>query len=345
MSMESAHSSNPWEVPVRDQILTAFLAAKEHRVSGAQLSRQLGLTRAAIWKQIHSLEQLGFQFSAATRRGYQLERVPDLLLGPILRQHLPEQVRFGRTVVWQQEVDSTNVLALRLAQQGAPHGTLVNALVQTGGRGRRGRRWVSPSGGLWMSLILRQSLPLAVAHELTLVTSVAVYRAIQKQAAFPLSIKWPNDILCDGRKVCGILAEIRSDGESVDYAVLGIGINTNVQPGDLPTDLNTKAVSLAAYCGKPISHVDLAADILTELEPMYNRLVAGQSAFSQVADEWRAHSATLGRRVEVTVGHNTYRGLAEWLDDDGVLQLRLDDGARLPIHSGEVLWAEGESHP
>ncbi|MCL6631434.1 MAG: biotin--[acetyl-CoA-carboxylase] ligase [Alicyclobacillus herbarius] len=336
------HSNSNSTALIRDQILEAFLKASDHRVSGAWLSEQLGLTRAAVWKHIRSLEELGFSFSAATRRGYRLEKTPDLVLGPLLQPRLANVGEFGRTVIWSPEVDSTNALALRLARQGAPHGTLVTALVQTGGRGRRGRGWVSPRGGLWMSILLGKSVPLFLAHELTLLASVAVFRALQKQGPFPLSIKWPNDILCDGRKVCGILAEMRADGENVQYAVLGIGINTNVPLSELPAALNGTATSLSLYRDNPISHLDLVAAILNELEPWYEGLVRGESQFAAVADEWRAHSATLGRLIQVVVGRHTYQGIAERLDADGVLQLRLDDGTLLPVHSGEVLFSENE---
>jgi BirA family biotin operon repressor/biotin-[acetyl-CoA-carboxylase] ligase len=324
--------------PVRDRILAAFLEAGDRYVSGSELSQRLGLTRTAIWKHIQALSDLGFVFAAAPRRGYRLQSAPDLLLAPLLYRQLPQGAQFGRHVVWLPEVDSTNAIAAQLAAKGAPHGTVVTALVQNGGRGRRGRAWFSPQGGLWMSLILRRPLPLAKAHELTLLTSVAVHRAVRRQTDLPLAIKWPNDLLCRGRKVCGILAEIRAEGETVEHAVLGIGLNTNIPDTDFPSDIREIATSLLVESGRPVSHLQLVGELFRELEPMYDALARGEDSFAAVADEWRAHSATLGQRVRVQTGHRVLTGLAERLDDDGVLHLRCDDGTSVAIHSGDVLW-------
>lgn len=188
-----------------------------------------------------------------------------------------------------------------------------------------------------MSTVLKKPFPLRRAAELTLLASVAVRRAIVRQTELPIRIKWPNDILCQGKKICGILAEIRADGENVEYAVLGVGMNTNIPLQDFPDDLKEKATSLFGESGKPISNLQLAGDFLTEFEGLYEDLLAGEG-FAAVSDEWRAASSTLGTKVRVQTGQTVIEGVAEQIDDTGTLYLRTPDNALKAIQSGEVLF-------
>lgn len=323
---------------IRDDIIQALLQMGDAFLSGPAISARTGVTRTAVWKHIQALERLGFVIESRHRLGYRLLHVPNLLLEPLLRRHLTTDSDFGRTVHWYESLASTNQTAAHLAVEGAPHGTMVAAWAQTGGRGRRGRTWFAPQSGMWWSLILKRPVPLARAAELTLLTCVAVRRALVELTGLPVLIKWPNDLLVAGRKVSGILAEIRADGENVQHAVLGVGINTNIPGPMFPEGIRDIATSILAASGQPVDHCALTGRILTELEPLYQLLSAGQPAFRTVSDEWRAASATLGRTVRVQTATGMLEGTAESLDDGGILYLRRPDGSILPIHSGDVLF-------
>jgi BirA family biotin operon repressor/biotin-[acetyl-CoA-carboxylase] ligase len=248
-------------------------------------------------------------------------------------------MRLGRRVWFWPELDSTNNVAGQLAlDPETPHGTVVSARVQTGGRGRRGRTWFSPAEGLWFSVILRDPMPLSRAAEVTLLASVAVRRAILSQLDLPIQIKWPNDLLCDGRKVCGILAEVRADGEVVQHVVLGIGINANIPAEAFPKELTGVATSLLAAAGRPVHRTALTARVLQEFEPLFRDLVEDGPGFAGVVDEWRAASHTLGRWVRIQTPTGLIEGTALDIDTRGVLTVRLDNGRTVPVHSGDVLF-------
>lgn len=322
----------------RNHIIQAFLQAGDAFVSGTDLSAQTGVSRTAIWKHIQVLEDLGFVFESVTRLGHRLTTIPNLLLEPLLKEELTVDASFGRRVIWRRSVDSTNVVATQLAREGAPHGTIVTALEQTGGRGRRGKAWFSPSEGLWFSIILNRLIPLRRAAELTLLTSVAVHRALVRQTGLPIEIKWPNDLLVHGKKVCGILAEIRADGENVQYAVVGIGINTNIPRTDFPDGIDEIATSVLAETNTALNHAALVANILSELEPLYDSLVVSGEGFPSVIEEWRAACSTLGHTVRIQTPAGVLEGIASDIDDGGVLYVQRPDGVTVPVHSGDILF-------
>lgn len=245
-------------------------------------------------------------------------------------QDLAQDLRtryIGRPLHVHKTLPSTQDLARSLAEGGAPEGTVVVAEVQTAGRGRMGRVWVSPAGGLWMSVILR---PIAAPDEVPkvgLVGGVAVARAIERTCGLRPGLRWPNDVLVNRRKVAGVLAEA---GPKALWVVLGIGVNANVDPHALPEG----ATSLLAELGQPVPLRALFAATCSELEKAYE-LFRGED-FGTVLAWWRARSTTLGRRVRVHVASGTYEGVAEDVDADGALLLRLPNGHLKRIVAGEV---------
>lgn len=323
---------------LRDTLIDLFCNAGTSPLSGTELSEQLGVTRTAIWKHIQSLQTFGFEFEATPRIGHRLTAVPDVLLEPILTRALPHDVELGRVVTFHPELDSTNRLAGELARAGAPHGTLVSARQQTGGRGRRGRPWFSPPDGAWFSIVLQGPFALKRAAELTLITSVILRRVFHELSGCEVTIKWPNDILVNGRKVCGILAEIRADGEQVQHAVLGIGVNCNTPARDFPDALQPIATSLFAESGTKIDRVEMVARFLAGFQPCYDALVSGQPAFAVLHPEWVHYSATLGKSVRVQTGNQVTEGVAVRLEPSGTLVLRTPADEELEIHSGDVLF-------
>ncbi len=323
---------------IRNSIVRKFLTANGEFISGEMLSQQLGVTRTAIWKHINVLESLGFQFESTHRRGYQLVHIPDILLEPLVKPHLSSEISLGDNILYFPEVDSTNLIAQKMIHNGAKHGTIVCAGAQTGGKGRRGRAWFAPQGGLWMSIIARHPFPLARAAELTLLASVGIRRAIYQQTGIEVQIKWPNDLLLNGKKICGILAEIRADGENVHHAVIGIGINTNIPYAMYPSELTELATSILIESGDRVANVLLTGKILNELDPLFSGLVLGESGFKDVHEEWKQGCSTIGQRIKIQTARELLTGVAVDVDVSGILYLRKDNGMTIRIHSGDILF-------
>lgn len=228
---------------------------------------------------------------------------------------------------------STQDLARELARAGAPEGTVVLAGRQTAGRGRLGRSFVSPRGGLYLTVVLRPALE--HIRPLPIVAALAVARGLEQVAGLRTALKWPNDVLVGGRKVCGILLESELTGQTVDYVLVGIGVNVNADMSAYPEIVAT-ATSAAVEAGRGVSREALAAAALNELEELYLAVQAGQ----RVQDEWRARLETLGRQVQVTCGQTVEEGVAEDVDSDGSLILRRPDGSRVTIVAGDVTLRE-----
>ncbi len=310
--------------PGSEELVLAFLAeAGDEFVSGEAISDKLGLSRAAVWKHVNALRAQGYRIDAAPARGYRLVEIPDRLgeleLRPLLNTH-----DLGQVLHWFEEVGSTNDIARRLADEGATHGEVVVAEVQTAGRGRRGRAWVSPAGrNLTLSIILRPDLPPARAPELTLVASVALCQAV-RQAGVPAGIKWPNDLLSRGRKLAGVLTELAADPDRVQWVVLGIGANVNVRAEEFPAELRDIATSLAMERGEPVPRALFAAAVLSSLEEWLDR--HAEDGFPPVREAWKAMSITLDREVRVRAGDRDLEGVAEDVDEAGALLVRTRAG-------------------
>jgi len=235
----------------------------------------------------------------------------------------------GQRVIYFPRLTSTMVVAKRQAQQGATEGTVVIADEQTAGKGRIRRAWLSPKGSIALSIILYPSL--AYLSSLIMVASLAVVHCIVAITGLKSQIKWPNDVLVNGKKVCGILIESSVRGNILDYAIIGIGINVNFRLSDFP-EIPSTATSLADELGRDISRLDMIRCLLAEIERFYLVLPAGESVYQ----EWRDNLETLGKKVEVTSDRTTYRGVAESVASDGSLLLRQSDGSLIKIVAGDV---------
>jgi BirA family biotin operon repressor/biotin-[acetyl-CoA-carboxylase] ligase len=223
----------------------------------------------------------------------------------------------------------------KLARDGVKEGVVVFAESQTKGRGRLGRKWISPAHkGLWFSILLRPDLRPQETTQLTVASATALRRAIQSETGLKPEIKWPNDILIGGKKVAGILTELSAELDKVHYVVLGIGIDVNLDANEFPEELKKIATSLKIETGEMISRSELATAILRELDFDYSRICGGK--FSKVADEWEENCVTIGKNVTVQIGERKIRGRAESLDDDGALLLRTEHGHLERITGGDV---------
>jgi len=305
---------------------------KEHRadfISGEELSHRLGVSRTAVWKHIQDLRENGYDIMAQPHQGYRLVSVPDRLLKDEITYKLDTRA-FGQKVISYAAVGSTNDTAFSLAEQGAVEGTLVVAEKQTKGRGRLGRIWVSQEGGIYASLILRPEMAPSSAGLITLMAAVGIVRAIQELTGLEAQVKWPNDILIHGKKVCGILTEMSAEQDRVKFCVLGFGINVSQPANALPA----AAVSLAKASGAGVRRVDVVRHALVSLEQVYDLL--RQQRFAELLAAWKGHSATLGQRVKVHNHNRVLEGVAQDLDEGGALLVRDDSGKMHRVVSGDV---------
>ena len=304
-------------------------------VSGAELAEQLGISRAAVWARIEELRQVGYDIEAGPHFGYRLVGVPDALHADDLLSRLGKTRIVGRDIQVFERTTSTNDVIETLARDGVKDGAVVFAESQTKGRGRLGRKWISPERkGLWFSILLRPDLRPQEATQLTVASATALRRAIQNVTGLSPEIKWPNDILVGGKKVAGILTELSAELDHVRHVILGVGVDVNLGVGEFPLELRKLATSLKIESGRAVSRPELASAILRELDSDYARICAGK--FTAVADEWEAHCTTIGRDVTVQIGGRKLRGRAESLDDDGALLLRTEHGRLEPITGGDV---------
>lgn len=316
----------------KEQILER-LRASEGYISGEELSEQLGVSRAAVWKAVNALRDEGYGIDSVTNRGYKLLSVPDILSEAEIKNGLETEL-LGGTVYALQSVDSTNEEAKRQAQNGAPDGSLIVADVQTGGKGRLGRAWASDPGvGIWMSLLLKPNCAPFEASRITLTSGFAVCRAIRESTGCDAKIKWPNDIVIGSKKVCGILTEMAAEFERVNYIVTGIGINVNTP--SFPTEIAHKATSLRLECGQPFSRVILLQAVLKKFEILYRRFLTDLG--EGMLDEYKSLCVTLGRRVTVQGFKGGQSGTAVDITPGGELVVEDAEGRRFEVGSGEVV--------
>ena len=316
------------------KILTA-LRANDKGVSGAELSQSLGVSRTAVWARIEELRSVGYDIEASPHGGYRLLSAPDALHADDLLSRLGKTKFAGRDIRVFQETTSTNDVIEKLARDGVKEGVVVFAESQTRGRGRLGRKWMSPARkGLWFSLLLRPKLRPQAVTQLTIASATALVRAVHSQTGLKPEIKWPNDIVIRGRKVAGILTEMNAELDKVKYLILGIGVDVNLNGSDFPSDLRKLATSLKMETGRTLDRAELGVEILRQLDRDCLRVCSGQ--FEAVAEEWEERCRTIGRNVAIQIGDRRVQGRAESLDADGALLLRTQHGHLERVISGDV---------
>jgi BirA family biotin operon repressor/biotin-[acetyl-CoA-carboxylase] ligase len=304
-------------------------------ISGTELAEQLRISRAAIWSRIEELRKLGYDIEAYPHRGYRLVDEPDALLADDLLARLGKTKIIGRDIQVFEQTSSTNDVVEKLARDGVREGAVVFAESQTRGRGRLGRKWISPARkGLWFSILLRPNLRPQETTQLTVASATALRRAIVSETRLQPEIKWPNDILINGKKVAGILTEMSAELDRVRHVIPGIGVDVNQDTSEFPPELRKIATSLKIEAGESFSRPALAVAILQELDEEYTRICAGK--FSEISDEWEEHCGTIGKDVTVRIGDRVIQGRAESLDDEGALVLRTEHGRLQRITGGDV---------
>jgi BirA family biotin operon repressor/biotin-[acetyl-CoA-carboxylase] ligase len=301
--------------------------------TGDRLAGLLDLSASDVTAALGTLEARGYRVAAEPGGGLRLVDVPDLILSDEV-EHALAGAAFGRPLHSFGSLGSTNTVALRLAESGAPEGTLVTAEEQTQGRGRHGRSWHSPRGlGIWMSLILRPPLDPARAAGLSIVAGVAVAAALEPMLGSRVQIKWPNDVQIDGRKVAGVLSESVVEGSRVRHTVVGIGVNVNHGVDQIPAELRARATSLRMATGGAHDRVGVLAAIVRALEPRYRAYAAGRSEALQA--EFRERSGLIGRAVRIAAGAQDFEGTVLDITPEGSLLVETPGGPR-KVAAGEA---------
>lgn len=305
------------------------LTAQSEAVSGNELANRLGVSRSAVWKAVEQLRREGCRIAAAQNRGYRLLSSGERLSEAHIRAELTAQA-LGCRIEIHPELSSTNDRAKALALSGAPHGTVVIAQRQSGGKGRKGRSFFSPDGGIYMSVLLRPQVSIETAGLITSCAAVAVANAIEALGGPEIGIKWVNDLFAKGKKLCGILTEGAANLESgsMEYVVLGIGINVGCC--SFPDELCDTATSIYQACGVQMDRSCLIAEVLNQLESALPSLES-----RQFIAESRRRSILLGKAVRVFSGNRQFDAVAVDLNENGQLIVEAD-GVLLPLSSGEV---------
>jgi BirA family biotin operon repressor/biotin-[acetyl-CoA-carboxylase] ligase len=319
----------------RQQLLIYLKESKGTWVSGEFLAHKIAVSRSAVWKHIGSLKDDGYVIESSRKKGYLLCQISDLLLANEIREGLNTNV-FGKgDIIYFRETDSTNARAKYLAGDGAPEGTLVVAEKQTDGRGRRGRSWFSPPGeGIYTSIVLRPPIPPNEAPKLTLLTSVALAEALLSLTSLKVNIKWPNDILINGRKAAGILTEISTEMDRIDYVIIGVGINVNTPCKGLPPDIAHTATSVLMETGRVFPRIVLLRAFLEWLEIYYETFKA--KGFDPILNRWKHLADMIGQQISVDLMDSVRVGKVLDLDKDGFLILQDRRGIIERIISGDV---------
>lgn len=317
---------------MKNKLLT-ILKECDGFISGEEIGERLGVSRTAVWKNISKLKSMGYQIEAVTNKGYRLiENEIDIINEAEIKDGLNTSV-IGNEIYYFNEVESTNDEIRKLGENGYKEGVIVIAETQTNGKGRRGRAWTSPKySGIWMSMLLTPEIAPIEAPRLTLVAGLCMCKAIRDLTGLSALIKWPNDILINGKKVCGILTEMSAEIESVNYIILGIGVNVN--NNEFPEELKDIASSLKIEGNINYQRKKIIKCFLEYFEKYYFNFIKDNN-FSAFVDEYKKYSATLGKEVTV-IGRENFNAEAIDINDDGELVVKKEDGSILTVFSGEV---------
>ncbi len=334
----------------RARILRLLMEHRDRPLSGEELGRSLGISRTAVWKHIHKLRASGYAVESLGKRGYRLKGKPDSLRHEEVFPFL-ETSWIGKVYEHHDRLGSTNDRAFQLAREGAPAGTVVVAEEQWAGRGRLQREWRSArKKGIYVSLVLRPELPPRHGPETTLLAALALVRCLRKRWELDALIKWPNDVLIQGKKVAGILTEMQSDPDRIKHLVVGVGINVHHGPEDLGSDLLYPATSLGMELRKkqegeraPLTRGRVLAGFLNEMEGIYEKYL--KEGFPVFIPDFRSFSAVLGRHILLQVGKERIEGKAVDFSAEGALLVKDREGRLHSCWVGDITRLRPYSRP
>jgi BirA family transcriptional regulator, biotin operon repressor / biotin---[acetyl-CoA-carboxylase] ligase len=328
----------PTTTPTQSEILKYLRENAGNFVSGANLADRLGVSRTGIWKHIQKLKDMGYDILSHPKEGYKLLEVPDSLSHSEIVPNLGTGW-LGQSYHYLDVTTSTNDHALLLAAQGAPNGTVVVAEEQTKGRGRLRRDWLSmPNRGIYMSILLRNPLPVRVAPQSTYLAALALVKVLRSEFDLPSSIKWPNDVLIGSKKVAGILTEMQSDQDYSRFVVIGIGINVNYSLEDFGESFRYPATSISIEIGRTLKRQHLLLGFLNQFEKDYEEFL--EKGLAVVIPQLETYSGILGKSITVICGDRKILGKAEGFTPEGALLLLRSDGEQETIWVGDVARVE-----
>lgn len=318
---------------IKEQVLDLLMGAEDF-VSGQEICDRLGVSRTAVWKVINQLKEEGYEFEAVQKKGYRMLPDAEVFSAKEISNRLITET-FGRNLIFKSVTGSTNNDVRDLAQQGAPEGTCVVADTQETGKGRRGRSWQSPAGtSIAFSVLMRPQIEAKNASMLTLLMAVAVARAFDKVAPeTEVGIKWPNDILINKHKCCGILTEMTLEGTDIEFVVCGVGINVNQT--EFPEEIAQIASSLRIETGLRQNRSEITAIAVNYFEELYASFLTCQN-LGFVKEEYEKYLVNRGNSVRVLDPHGEYTGVAEGINEEGELIVRREDGTTVSVYAGEV---------
>lgn len=317
---------------MKDKILQVLREADDF-ISGQEICNRFSVSRTAVWKAIKQLRDEGYSIEAVNNKGYRLEETPDVISAQELGSLLHTQW-FGKEILYFDSIDSTNNELKRQAEKGVKHGLLAVAEEQTAGRGRRGHAWVSPPGtGIWFSFLLKPEISPDKASMLTLVAAMAVSGAIREVTGLDAQIKWPNDIVVNKKKVCGMLTELSAELSCINYVVIGIGINANMK--EFPDEIKDIASSLYIESGKQVKRAYVIEAVGRYFEKYYEAFIKAGD-LSTITDEYNAMLANAGKQVRIIGNDKEEIYTAVGINPEGGLVVKDDDGNLKEIRSGEV---------
>jgi len=304
-------------------------------LSGETISNELRITRSAVWKHINELRMMGYDISSSQKEGYRLTRTSNKLLPYEIHKRLMTQF-VGKKMRYLENTPSTIWVGKQICSEGdveKMHGMVIIAEEQTGGIGRMGRAWVSPSGGIWITIVLKPHIPIDRVFMITMAGSVAVARAIRKEFDLGALIKWPNDIFIGNKKVAGLLLELSAEADNVHYCLLGMGIDVNIPLDQFTPTLQKEITSISAEVGHEVDRASFLARVLKEFESHYLLLESGE--YDAIIREWKSLSCTLERRVDIRTLKNSFEGEAVDIDEFGALIIRKDNGKLERVIAGD----------
>jgi BirA family biotin operon repressor/biotin-[acetyl-CoA-carboxylase] ligase len=312
-----------------------ILERSETPISGETISNELGITRSAVWKHIQELRGMGYEIFSSQKEGYRLTRTSNKLLPYEIHKKLKTQF-IGKKIRYLENTPSTIWVGKQMCLEGdvgKMHGMVIIAEEQTGGIGRMGRAWVSPSGGIWITVVLKPRVPIDHIFMITMAGSIAIARAIRKEFDLGALIKWPNDIFIGSKKVAGLLLELAAEADAVHYCLLSIGIDVNVPLNQFSPALQKDITSISAEVGHEVDRASFLARILKEFESRYLLIESGE--YETIIREWKSLSCTLENRVQIRTLKNSFEGDAIDIDEFGALIIRKDNGKLERVISGD----------
>ena len=318
------------------KVLSFLKSHNTEYLSGQDLSDVLRISRVAVWKHIKKIRELGYKIESKQKIGYRLESNTDMLLPWEITSGLKTKI-FGKQVYYFDSIDSTQTQAMKIASDEANNGTVIIAEKQTSGKGRLGRKWISPKGGIWLSIILHPKFDISVITLFPIASALALSNAIEKTLNIKSELKWPNDITIKGKKVAGMLVDASLESNKIENLILGVGINFNVDVKQIEKILkntpNFYGITSLSEQNKTVKSILLVQSFLMELEQIYNLLNTGDT--KKIIRDWTRRSSTIGQNIELSTENGKIRGKAIKIDEDGALVI-LENKKNRRITSGDI---------